>query len=168
MNKARKKAGIVCGAIGVLLLMPIFSVTAATNSVTNTVSSSASSGGNSGEVGEVVEGTASADVFIETVVNGKVVEFINEHIDSVGEEKEFNASYKDETVEVTTKGVVGTNEFEPEKNVFTERMISNTEENMPDEDEVVDESAGTFTEIKFSFIGFFSQIMAYVFNIFTK
>ena len=168
MNKAHKKVNIVCGALGVLLFMPMFFVTAATNSITNTVSSSVRSGGNSAQGGEVVEGTMSATVFIKTVVDGKVVEFINKHTDNAGEGKEFNTFYKDETVEVTTKGEAGANNpnLEPGGGALTGEIINNTEENTPNE--VVDESVGIFTETKFSFIRFFSQMMAYVFNIFTK
>ncbi len=169
MNKAHKKAGIVCGAIGVLFLMPMFSVTAATNSVTNVVSSSASSGGNNAQGGEVVEGTTSANVFIQTVVDGKVVEFINEHTDNAAPNIQKETFYKNDTVEVTTKVEAGANKLplKPEKDASAaKKIVSNTEEDMPSDK--MDVSVDTSAETRFSFAKFISQIMTYVFNIFTK
>ena len=169
MNKAHKKVKIVCGVAGVLFFIPMFFIAADTSSVTNVVSSSASSGGNSAKGGEVVEGTTSTDVFIKTVVDGKVVEFITEHTDNTGENIQKEVFYENGTVEVTTKGEAGTNKpsLKPEKDASTtEKIVSNVEEGMPGD--TMDVSVDTSMETRFSFARFISQIMAYVFNIFTK
>lgn len=52
--------------------------------IKNSVSATANSGGNTAEAGEVVEGEARGSVFIKTIVDGEVVEEIDEEISGQG------------------------------------------------------------------------------------
>jgi len=102
--------------------------------ITNNVSVNASTGRNSGEV---TQGTSEASMFIETTVNGEVVNFVDEHVvlDS-GEPVEVKADvmYEDgessttvqigtTTESVTTEAAPTSGSMEKEKDSFEEESI---------------------------------------------
>lgn len=68
--------------VSFLLASPVFAeeiVVTNNSSVVNTVSTSADTGGNSAKHGEtIIQGEAKGSVHIETTVNGKTVEFVDE------------------------------------------------------------------------------------------
>jgi len=68
------------GFVMLALALSMYQVSYAETVIVNNVSSSASTGGNSASNGEVVEGTSQSSVFIETVVNGEVVEYVNKEV----------------------------------------------------------------------------------------
>ncbi|OGF67509.1 hypothetical protein A3I27_02060 [Candidatus Giovannonibacteria bacterium RIFCSPLOWO2_02_FULL_43_11b] len=65
--------------LSLFLTIPAFAGTA---SVENNISVEANSGGNSAKPGEIIEGPASADVQVKTIINGEVVEDIKIHKES--------------------------------------------------------------------------------------
>lgn len=88
--------------------------------IINSVSSSVSTGGNSGEVST---GETSVDLFIETIVNGETVEYIDEHyegsdIPEGGIYTETHYESEDGTVVVDTNIVVNTEAEEIERPVW--------------------------------------------------
>ena len=92
--------------VKITALLCLFAVTpfatyGADTSVENSVSASASSGGNTASNGEVIEGNASAHVFVETIINGKTIEHIDEHV-------EDSESFEYEVVNKTEDTIVET------------------------------------------------------------
>ena len=105
-----KKIGILSATLITLFLVvfPIC-VLADTTIITNSVKASASSGGNtaSGNGGQIVTGETEVDIFIETIVNGETVEYIDEYykgsdIPDGGIHKETHYESEDKTVVVDT------------------------------------------------------------------
>jgi len=79
---------LVCAALIVTVgggASPAKAETHAT-SVKSSISVSSNTGGNSASAGAAQEGKATADVFIETTVNGEVVEYVNEHYENTNGE----------------------------------------------------------------------------------
>ena len=74
--------------------------------ITNEIQAYSSSGGNSAEEGEIIEGKGEAAIFLETMLDGEVVEHIEESISSEqGEslEIEKESVYENENVKVESK-----------------------------------------------------------------
>ena len=104
---------LIIAVIALFLAVFPVCVLADTTIITNSVKASASSGGNtaSGNGEQIITGETEVDIFIETVVNGETVEYIDEHyegsdIPDGGIHKETHYESEDETVVVDTDIVV--------------------------------------------------------------
>jgi len=107
----------------VVVIMMAISITSipfvsAATSVINNVSVSASTGGNSAASGEtfIKEGVGKTKLFLKTIVNGDVVNFVDEEFENKpGEEAVFekSSSYESADGRVVTKSNIFINESEP-------------------------------------------------------
>lgn len=91
--------------ISAMILITSSPLTFAETSVINNVSVSASTGSNSANNGTVVEGKSTTRAFIETIVNGEVIEFIDEETTNApGEDAviEKSSSYESSDGKVKT------------------------------------------------------------------
>jgi hypothetical protein len=101
MNKVNQE-------IIILMLMPLLLSAVAfpraiyATIVENNISSRASSGGNNAGNGKITEGQSSADVYIETIVDGQTVQLLDEHTEGPNASIEKELNYEDEDSEVQT------------------------------------------------------------------
>ena len=100
---------LIIAVIALFLAVFPVCVLADTTIITNSVKASASSGGNtaSGNGGQIVIGETEVDIFVETVINGETVEYIDEHyegsdIPDDGIHKETHYESEDKSVVVDT------------------------------------------------------------------
>ena len=119
----------------ILLLAPAAAGRALADNVTieNNVSVEANTGGNSASEGEIIQGTSSVDVEVETIINGEVVEDIEIHEESTSTpviiEKKIENIVEDATtttnikVELNNKDDKDDESDKNEKN-FLERIFS--------------------------------------------
>ena len=164
--------------------------------IRNSVSVSASSGGNSAEPGQIIVGETSADVFVETIVNGEVVESIDEHYENLDGAIEVGTASEGDGYSVETQIQVGGDNASGEE---SENITTATTDNLTTYEgvrleesqkattavsaaaiEVINENVerSSMTEEKqqekadekkkSSFFTFFSKIFNYVFNLFTR
>jgi len=135
-----------------------------TSVITNNVSVSASTGGNSAVNGEVIEGTASAHIQSETIIDGEVVDSTNEQIEDRGSVSlEISTVYENEEVVVEKKvNINGEEETSATKTIVNDSTeIDSGEEIMIEEENAVaqKENSTIFASIK--------SFLKYVFSIFT-
>lgn len=105
---------------------------AETVSIENNVSVSASSGGNTANSGEIIQGTSSVDVEVETIINGETVQDIQIHEESsttpVVVEKKIENIVEDATTTTNIKVELNKNKNDEddkyEKENFIERLFS--------------------------------------------
>jgi len=130
----------------------------AVTTVVNDVWTSASTGGNSASGGVVSEGTSKAKVFIKTVINGEIVKYVDETVESSSGESVFIK--KEIHNEVTNE--------EENSEIMEEAVQVNsleTEEIKKEVEERILEAKGDTP----SFVAtVFQKLINYVFSIFRK
>lgn len=153
---------VVAVNVGLILLLTApFSAFADSVEIVNSVSATANSGGNSAFGGEVIEGNAFVDFFVETIVNGETLTHIDEHIESeVGEPVEV--SIEDTVVSGGGSTTVHTDVEVNGSSIDIERVEDHEHSEVVEmvEGEIGEELEG------FSFKNFFTQIFSYVFKLF--
>lgn len=141
--------------------------------IENTVSVSANSGGNSASAGEIVEGTQTVELFIETIVNGEVVELIEESVtgdEPVSIKKETRYESSEGSVEVITAAIVETESGEAKATDSTKdgpwgsEQFFDTARDDSAESEESDMSFGN--TVIANVLKAFSNIFTYVFSLF--
>jgi len=144
--------------------------------IENNVSVTSSSGGNVAEGGTIVQGEAQADIFIETIVNGETVEFVEESVSGAGDVEIHKTSvYESGNTDVeigvnaqtanpaeldgqaSSVGEKESHSVLQKENVNME-VIKNSEYN---EEETITED-----DQRSGFIAFLSNLFGYVFSIF--
>jgi len=160
---------------------------AETTIIENSVYVSASSGGNTAKDGEIIEGTTSADVFMQTIIDGETVELFEQHFDDMSEpfEKEFLYATSGTEVETHIKTFTGTGDDantaddkkdDKEINTFIKpythtktnidssiigsSTVQKNKEMMSDVDEI------SYTPFSSSISNFIKHIMSYVLSFF--
>lgn len=147
-NMYRLLCTLVLMLVLTLLLIPVFSASGESVNVTNSVSVSASSGGNTASGGEIVEGSASGSIFIETKVNGEIIELINEEVTSesgdIHIERETEVS--DGTASVTVQALVNVDSGEGAGESDAEVAEEDLSQTQNVKDEEVAEETSNVTE----------------------
>ena len=151
--------------IATIILIASAPITNAQTSVINNVSVSASTGGNSASDGTVVEGKSKTKVFIETIVNGEVIEFIDEeNTGAPGEDavNEYSSSFISEDGAVQTESNIYIQTSEPtggeDGTGALEKQVENKKESIT---ENIAEDKQTFLAV------FFQKFRIYVLSIFS-
>lgn len=158
----KMKYAILFMVIAMTLMFPgrVLAVT----SVFNNTSALSSTGGNSADAGTISEGTSSAKVFLETIINGKVVENINESVESSGDEnviieKEF--IIPDEDKNATTQTYINLRAGEAAEQ--SQKVKQNVEDKQEDAEAAV---VAAQEKRPFFLAVVFQKLMNYVFAVF--
>lgn len=151
--------------IAVIISITSAQITNAQTSVINNVSVSASTGGNSASDGTIVEGKSKTKVFIETIVNGEVIEFIDEEkTGAPGEDAvtEYSSSFISEDGAIKTESNIYIQTSEPAEGEETgealEKQVENKKESITEDTE---KSTQSFLAV------IFQKFRAYVLSIFS-
>ena len=161
-TQVHRKKFIYLIATAIALFLAVFpagSCSAGTTVITNSVKATASSGGNtvSGGSGEVLTGKTEVDIFVETVVNGETVEYIDEHyegsdIPEGGVYKETYYESEDGSVVVDTNIAVNADADNADSGDLQSTRSSADQENSEpatdiSEDDSVNETASVINSI---------------------
>ena len=154
---------ILYSAITITMLATAPITFAGSASVINDVSVSANSGGNT--AGFIKEGTSRARVFIKTIVNGEVVEYIDETVETSGGEEakiEKETHYEEGNAEIETKSTAGeSEEIAQDSDSQTGSLETQNKEVGKNNTEVADKEPSFVAVI-------FQKLINYVFSIFGK